>query len=259
MEFFTDDQNILKEFRFDPWDRRALGQENIDKFEDFIGKNYEKLILFILKNELFLKLRSRLCHEGEKPTYFWGKDGDVAICPPPSRVGTPKYARIYLTATDDSDFVSILHSNRLVKSKYEPEILKFELEKEKIINISFKFNIARNFRNAFYSLTKKDPDDRENDEAKTVRAKELVFRAVDESGAIKILDKEEVENITPEELSKYKSLRYAMPYSKPLKRKAEEIKNNLKEIKQNNKELFPEVKKKRKSKLEKVKDWFLSA
>lgn len=257
MFFFTDEEDRLTELHFDL--KNPLSEEMVERANSFKGENFKKFVLFALKNKFFLKTRVRFCLGGNYPTYFWGSRRSVMVYPPPERKEIPKYGRIYLKAANDPSFVSLLWEKRDEDSEYETDVYEFTLDKSKIKEISYSFNIIRNRRNCIYLVDEYNSENPEEDKIKIKSKNEIAFIGIHrENNTMRFFSSEELKWLRLKELSQYGPLKYAEPFDEDLKKKAAKTLIEIRKKKKNNPDLFPRFqdKEENKSVLSKIKNLF---
>ena len=242
MHFIIDTDNNIENFHIEQWDSRALGQTLITEIETYVGKNYEKFILLVLKKKLFLKLRILYSMGEESIVFLWessplyGNSDDNRTFELLLLNPQKKYARFYLKAKEHhltNVFYEARTSKHFVNANRESKDLTFELPDAELIEISNAFNISRNNDNCIYIL-----DERERGTERLLRGSfaGTRFVVIDKtSGELKILTKNEVENITPEKLTEYAGLISTVPHDQG---EADEMEITLEKIKKMHKGMW---------------------
>jgi len=215
MHFFVDKNNIVKSFHIEMWDSQSLGTELVKKINSYSGKRLNAFLKFVLKEELFLKLRILYMMGNDETVYFWASSAclgsesanQLVQATKAFDIKNSKYAILKLKMKEQDDkIVPVLIEDILasVYQKFNHPSKEFviEMSSKDAKDISISFNVSRNRQHIIRNIMK----GMEDRGFMQMQLKGVKFVGINKNQTLEIVEDKFINKFSRKDIEKYLAL-----------------------------------------------------
>lgn len=215
MHFFIDENEKVKGFHIESWDRQVLGDQLVEKINSYQGKKLNDFLSFILKEKLFLKLGIFYMMGNNETVFFWASSAclgsesmnQLIQATKAFDVKNSKYAiiKLRIKGQDDKVLQVIVEDNLssvYKKFNYPSKEFLIEMDTKDAKEISTAFNVSRNRRHMIRVSMK----GLENKRFIHMELKGVKFVGINKDQTLEIMDVDVINKFSKKDSEKYLSL-----------------------------------------------------